>query len=104
MMSENSIWAGVAVAATVIIELAYLPQLARLVKLKEANAISLLFPALSVVGRVLAIAYMVHRGENIFATGICVGVLLRGSFLGLVAYYKWRRWWIKRMRERSVEI
>ena len=73
-------------------------------KLKEANAISLLFPALSAVGRVLAIAYMVHKGENIFATGICVGVLLRGGFPGLVAYYKWRRWWIQRMRERSVEI
>lgn len=104
MTNDNYFWAGVAIAATVIIELAYLPQLARLVKLKEANAISLLFPALSVVGRLFAIAYMVHKGENIFATGICVGVFLRGSFLGLVAYYKWRRWWIERMRERSVEI
>jgi lipid-A-disaccharide synthase-like uncharacterized protein len=104
MIEEPPVWKLVAVAATVIIEGAYLPQLARLVKLKEANAISLFFPALSVVGRLLAIAYMVHRGENIFATGICVGVLLRGGFLGLVAYYKWRRWWTERLRDRAIEI
>jgi uncharacterized protein with PQ loop repeat len=104
MNNGSVIWAGVAVTATVIIELAYVPQLARLIRLKEANAISLFFPALSVLGRLFAIAYMMHKSENIFATGICVGVLLRGSFLALVAYYKWKRWWLQRLRERAIEI
>ncbi len=56
------------------------------------------------MGRLLAIAYMMHKGENIFAMGICIGVVLRGGFLGLVAYYKWKRRWLERMRDRSVDI
>ena len=104
MTSCDYTWPGLAVAATSIIECAYIPQLLRLLKLKEANAISLFFPAMSVFGRLLAIAYMAHKGECIFATGICVGVLLRGTFLGQVAYYKWRRWWADRLRDRTVQI
>ncbi|MBI5396200.1 MAG: hypothetical protein HZA91_12965 [Verrucomicrobia bacterium] len=97
-------WPGLAVAATTIIECAYIPQLLRLLRLKEANAISLFFPMLSVAGRLLAIGYMAHKGENIFAVGICIGVLLRGMFLAQVGYYKWRQWWARRLREQTVEI
>ena len=104
MTFSNSFWPGLAIAATTVIECAYIPQLLRLLRLKEANAISLFFPTLSVAGRLLAIAYMAHQGENIFAVGICVGVVLRGAFLGQVAYYKWRRWRAERLREAAVQI
>jgi len=104
MTANEYFWPALGVAATAIIECAYIPQLLRLLKLKEANAISLFFPALSVLGRLLAIAYMAHRGENIFAGGICVGVLLRSAFLGQVGYYKWRRWWTERLRDRTAQI
>jgi len=104
MTLGNYFWPGLAIAATTVIECAYIPQLLRLLRLKEANAISLFFPTLSVLGRLLAIAYMAHRGENIFAVGICVGVVLRGAFLSQVAYYKWRQWRAERLRDRTVQI
>src|SRR5436309_4138991 len=104
MTLSDCFWPGLALTATATIECAYLPQLLRLLRLKEANAISLFFPMLSVLGRLLAIAYMAYKGENIFAVGICVGVLLRGMFLGQVAYYKWRRWRTERLREAAVQI
>lgn len=104
MENVDSIWPFVALAGTAIIEGAYIPQLLRLLKLKEAHAISLLFPAMSVVGRLLAIVYMAHKGESIFATGICLGALLRGTFLIQVAYYKWRNIRGERLRERTVQI
>ena len=104
MTFSEYFWPGLALTATTTIECAYLPQLLRLARLKEANAISLFFPMLSVLGRLLAIAYMAYKGENIFAAGICVGVVLRGAFLGQVAYYKWRRWRVERLRERTVQI
>ena len=104
MPCDDYFWPGLAVTATTVIECAYIPQLLRLLRLKEANAISLFFPTLSVLGRLLAIAYMAHRDENIFAAGICVGVLLRGAFLGQVIFYKWRRWRADRLREAVVQI
>jgi hypothetical protein len=104
MPSGDYLWPALAVTSTTIVECAYIPQLLRLLRLKEANAISLFLPALSVVGRLLAIAYMAHLGENIFAAGICVGVVLRGAFLGQVVYYKWRRWRAVRLGETAVQI
>jgi len=104
MVMSDHIWTILAITATAVIEGAYVPQLFRLARLKEANAISLFFPALSVVGRLMAIAYMAHRGENIFAFGICIGVMLRGTFLAQAVYYKWRRWQAERLRERTVQI
>jgi hypothetical protein len=104
MTFTDYFWPGLAITATTVIECAYIPQLLRLLRLKDANAISLFFPTLSVLGRLLAIAYMAHQDENIFAVGICVGVVLRGAFLGQVAYYKWRRWQVERLRARTVQI
>jgi hypothetical protein len=104
MTFTNYFWPGLAITATTVIECAYIPQLLRLLRLKDATAISLFFPTLSVLGRLLAIAYMAHQGEKIFAVGICVGVMLRGTFLGQVAYYKWRCWRAERLRERTVQI
>ena len=104
MTFTDYFWPGLAITATTVIECAYIPQLLRLLRLKDATAISLFFPTLSVLGRLLAIAYMAHRGENIFAVGICVGVVLRGAFLGQVAYYKWWCRRAERLRERTVQI
>jgi uncharacterized protein with PQ loop repeat len=104
MTFSDYFWPGLAISATAVIECAYIPQLLRLLRLKDATAISLFFPTLSVAGRLLAIVYMAHRGENIFAVGICVGVVLRGAFLSQVVYYKWRCWRTERLRERTVQI
>ena len=73
------------------IEGAYLPQIGRLFRIKEAEQISLWFPGANLFGRLLAITYTLSRHDIVLAAGFMVGVALRSVLLGQVLYYRYRR-------------
>ena len=97
------IWGTLGILA---IEGSYVPQLARVFRLKSADDVSFLFPALNLGGRLFALVYAASKGENAFSAGLLVGILLRGAFLLQVLWYrkmrapvlgalgtlKWRKW------------
>ncbi len=72
----------------IAVEASYLPQIMRLARRKSADDVSLVFPALNLAGRILALAYSVYRGDSVFVTGFIVGAFLRGTLLCQVAYYR----------------
>ncbi len=82
---------GIALLGTVGIvamESSYVPQLVRLFRVKHADEVSLLLPGLSLGGRLCAIAYAHSQGQEVFAAGFLIGVLLRAGLLFQVAYYR----------------
>lgn len=69
-------------------ELSYMPQILRLWRRKRADDVSALFPALNVVGRILAFSYAMHQGQAVFALGFLGGSLVRITFMTQVIYYR----------------
>ena len=72
----------------IAVESSYLPQIARLAKRKRSEDVSLMFPALNLVGRALALAYALSRGDGVFGVGLAVGICLRATLLVQVAWYR----------------
>ena len=73
----------------VLVEGSYLPQIVRLHRLKRADDVSLLFPALNMGGRFLALGYALSSGQSVFVFGFLAGILVRGTLLCQVAWYRW---------------
>jgi uncharacterized protein with PQ loop repeat len=97
-------WDVIAFFGCAAVETCYLPQLVRLYRLKESEEISLVFPALNVLGRLTTVLCLAHLGQNIFAFWIAIGLLLRSSFLGQVIYYRRRRRMLARLQRETVAI
>jgi lipid-A-disaccharide synthase-like uncharacterized protein len=74
--------------AIVVMEASYVPQILRVARRKSAEDVSIFFPALNLVGRVLAVAYALSRGDSVFVLGFLVGAMLRATLLVQVAYYR----------------
>ena len=74
----------------VAIEGSYLPQIARLHRIKHAGDVSYFFPALNMAGRILALIYALTSGNDVFVAGFIVGIALRLTLLGQVAWYRRR--------------
>jgi lipid-A-disaccharide synthase-like uncharacterized protein len=72
------------------IEGSYLPQIARLFRLKRSEDVSVLFPSLNLFGRVLAVSYSLAQGQSVFVFGFTLGIVLRGILLSQVVYYRWQ--------------
>jgi hypothetical protein len=72
------------------IEASYVPQIARLHRLKHADDVSYLFPALNASGRLLALAYAVASHNQVFVGGFILGIALRLVLLGQVTWYRRR--------------
>jgi lipid-A-disaccharide synthase-like uncharacterized protein len=70
------------------IEVSYLPQIARLYRMKRADELSLFFPSLNLVGRLLALSYALLSHEPVFIFGFLVGAALRATLLVQVAWYR----------------
>src|SRR5258706_13719835 len=87
----DCLWQVVAVAAFWLVECSYLPQLYRLYQRKTADEISVLFPTMNLVGRLLLVGYSLHAGTAVLALGFMFGVLVRAVFLGEVTYYRRKR-------------
>ena len=83
----NSFWL-LGVLGLIAIEGSYFPQILRLYRLKRADEVSLLFPALNLVGRLLAMTYAILTQEHVFSAGLIVGILLRGTLLLQVLWYR----------------
>jgi uncharacterized protein with PQ loop repeat len=79
-------WMGT--AGIVAIESSYLPQIARLYRLKRADDISLFFPSLNLVGRILALTYALLSHEAVFVFGFLAGAALRATLLAQVVWYR----------------
>ena len=75
------------------IEGSYVPQIVRLFRTKRAEDVSILFPALNLLGRLFALSYAVSKGEDVFVVGLTVGVLLRVTLLLQVLWYRRLRGW-----------
>jgi lipid-A-disaccharide synthase-like uncharacterized protein len=73
----------------VAIEGSYLPQIARLYRLKRSEDVSVFFPSLNLFGRALAVAYSITQGQTVFVLGFTLGIVLRGILLSQVVYYRW---------------
>jgi PQ loop repeat protein len=73
-----------------LIEASYLPQLWRLHKLKQAHEFSFLFPGLNILGRLFGVAYSLSKGDQVIGLFFIVGIVLRGTLLGQVLYYRAR--------------
>ena len=85
-------WIGiVGLLGMVAIEASYLPQLWRLYRVKQAEEVSVAFPALNLVGRLLAFSFSLATHQNVFVAGFALGILLRGTLLAQVIWYRWLR-------------
>jgi hypothetical protein len=81
----------------VIIEGAYPPQIVRLFRRKEAEAISVFFPIMSLLGRVLIMTQTIATGERAMSIGLLAGIALRAILVSQVLYYRSvRRGWFRR--------
>lgn len=74
--------------AIVAMEASYVPQIYRLARRRSADDVSMIFPALNVLGRLLAVTYALTRGDSVFVVGFMIGIALRGTLLVQVAYYR----------------
>ena len=97
-------WEVFAFVGCAAVETCYVPQLARLYKLKDAEEISLIFPTLNVMGRLITVLCLAHAGQVIFAFWVTIGLLLRSSFLAQVIYYRCRRRLLERLQRETVSI
>jgi lipid-A-disaccharide synthase-like uncharacterized protein len=79
-------WVGM--AGIVAIEGSYVPQIVRLFRLKRAEELSLLFPALNLFGRLLALVYSICTNDHVFIAGFLLGALLRLTLLLQVIWYR----------------
>jgi uncharacterized protein with PQ loop repeat len=85
-MTPSFWWLGT--LGIVAIEASYLPQIARLYRLKHADDISLFFPSLNLFGRLLALTYSFLASESVFTFGFLFGAALRLTLLLQVAWYR----------------
>ena len=88
MMHEPALIKAVGLLGMIAIEGSYLPQLWRLFRLKHANEVSVAFPALNLAGRLLAFGFSVATGQSVFIAGFALGILLRGTLLSQVLWYR----------------
>ncbi len=72
----------------VAIEASYLPQIFRLYRLRRADDVSIFFPSLNALGRVLALSYSLLSHQPVFVVGFTIGLVLRCTLLTQVLYYR----------------
>ncbi|HEY1954554.1 MAG TPA: PQ-loop repeat-containing protein [Polyangiaceae bacterium] len=75
-------------AGFLAIEASYVPQIARLFRLKRADEVSYFFPALNLIGRVLALVYSMSEHNTVFVSGFVLGISLRVVLLAQVFWYR----------------
>ncbi len=70
------------------IEISYLPQLLRLHRRKRADDISLFFPAMNLLGRLMAMTFALSTGAEVLGVGFLLGAVVRAIFLCQVVAYR----------------
>ena len=74
-----------------MVEASYLPQIARLAKLKEADEFSFLFPSLNIIGRLFGLFLAISKHQPTFTWFFIVGIILRTVLMLQVVYYRTRK-------------
>ena len=86
---QNPIW-FVGALGIVAMEASYVPQIVRLWRRGQAHDMSIFFPGLNVLGRMLAVTYAIVKHEPVFGVGFLFSILVRGTLLVQVASLKLR--------------
>lgn len=86
-LSQWEVMGGVGMA---FIEASYLTQIVRLSQRKEADDISLMFPGLNLLGRIMAMVSSIFLNSPVFVLGFMVGILLRLTFFLQVVWYRYQ--------------
>jgi lipid-A-disaccharide synthase-like uncharacterized protein len=94
---QNPIW-FVGALGIVAIEASYVPQIVRLWRRGQAHDMSIFFPGLNVLGRILAVTYAIMKHEPVFSVGFLFGILVRGSLLVQVGSLKLKEHRIRTFR------
>lgn len=89
-MMELGLWDLMGGVGMACIEASYLTQITRLHQRKEAGDISLFFPGLNLLGRILAMISSFYLGAQVFVLGFLVGCVLRLVFFLQVVWYRYR--------------
>jgi lipid-A-disaccharide synthase-like uncharacterized protein len=87
-MLDLSMWTLLGALGFWCMELSYMPQIYRLWRRKQADDVSVMFPTLNVIGRIMAFGYAMHQGQAVFAFGFLAGSLVRLTFMSQVIYYR----------------
>lgn len=74
----------------IAMEASYVPQIVRLWRRGQAHDLSVFFPGLNVLGRLLAVVYATLNHELVFGAGFLFGIFIRGSLLAQVVALKLR--------------
>ena len=99
-----ALWADVSVAAFVLIEFSYMPQIIRLHRMKEAHEFHLLYPLLNLLGRILGLIAGIATHRQDISVGFAMGILVRLTLLWQVLYYRSRESAEKRLRLEQVSV
>jgi len=84
----ETLWPLLGALGLVLLDISWFSQIVRIHRRKSADDVSVFFPLLNIVGRLLAVGYSMHSGADVFTWGFLVGVVVRGLFLGQVLYYR----------------
>ncbi len=87
----ESLWPLLGALGIVLLDLSWFSQIVRIHRRRSADDVSVFFPLLNVVGRLLAMGYSIHTAEQVFTWGFLVGVIIRTIFLGEVVYWRFVR-------------
>ncbi|MBI5525442.1 MAG: hypothetical protein HY897_03840 [Deltaproteobacteria bacterium] len=85
-----------------LVEFSYIPQLARLYRMKHSHEISVWLPAFNLTGRAVNVALTWYAGLPFFSLAVACGFVLRAAFFGQVIYYRWKV--VRLTQQRDVEI
>lgn len=88
-MQHSPYW-FVGTLGIVAMEASYVPQIVRLWRRGQAHDLSVFFPGLNVLGRLLAVVYAALSHELVFGAGFLFGIFIRGSLLAQVVALKVR--------------
>lgn len=87
----ESLWPLLGALGIVLLDLSWFSQIVRIHRRRSADDVSVFFPLLNVLGRLLAMGYSIHTAEKVFTWGFLVGVIIRAIFLGEVVYWRFLR-------------
>ena len=89
-LHDDLIWQQLSLAGMALVEVSYMPQIARLFRMKEAHEFHLLYPSLNLVGRIVALIGAVALNRPDMMWSFIIGISVRATLLSQVLYYRRR--------------
>lgn len=104
MDNGTLIWNIAQFLGPAFVEFSYIPQLARLYRMKHSHEISVWLPAFNLAGRAVNVALTWYAGMPFFSLAVACGFALRATFFGQVLYYRWKVTRLAQQREVEIAI